>query len=446
MKLHTSFARTLVLAAASLPLTGYAQDVAVPVAPPAAVEVQVEAPTVVPAPEPPVRIGIAQPHVVARPMPFGPTIHLKGDFFAGGHVGHPDGLLVQATPKPTAVPARVPPMPPMPPMPAGRNGPFYVGGGLYEQARSSIDAGRYDQALGQLKRLIQQNDGKGDPIEQKVDAAHYWKAYSELKLQSLTDALATLETMQKRFTESRWLKDARALEVEVRQASGQKVSPEAQADEELKLLALRGLMQTDPDRTIPQVEQLLAGNSSVRLKESALFVLSQSRSPRATQIIANAARNSSNPDLQLKAVRYLGASRAEDAFKTLEEVYRSTSDQAVKRAIIQSFAGNRALDKLSGLVKVERDVNMRKIIVRNVGSIDRGKSGEVLRSLYSSEKEPELRREIISSLASQRNVTILIALARVEKDPATKQLIVSHISNQSRGSKEATDYLLELLK
>jgi hypothetical protein len=317
-------------------------------------------------------------------------------------------------------------------------------GGLYEQARASIDAGRYDRALDQLTRLIQQHDGKANAIEQKVDAAHYWKAYSELKLQSLSDALATIDTMQKRFADSRWLKDARALEVEVRQASGQNVSPEAQADEELKLLALRGLMRTDPDRTIPQIEQLLAGNSSVRLKENALFVLSQSRSPRATQIIANAARNSSNPDLQLKAVRYLGAARSEDASKTLEDVYRSTTDQAVKRAIIQSFAGNRALDKLSGLVQIERDVTMKKIIVRNVGGMDRNKSGEVLRSLYGSEKEPDLRREIVSALASQRNATVLVALARPEKDPALKQHIVSHLSRMQ--SKEATDYLLELLK
>jgi hypothetical protein len=439
MKLHTFFARTLVLAGcASLPLTAYAQDVVVPVAAPTAhphVVVEPSGPTF-----------HLDGDLAVRPAPFEGTIHLKGDFFGGGHAGHPD-LFVQATPKPipTRVPP-VPPMPPMPPMPPGRNGAFYAGGGLYEQARASIDSGRYEQALGQLKRLIQQNDGKGDPIEQKVDAAHYWKAYSELKLQSLTDALATLETMQKRFGDSRWLRDARALEVEVRQASGQKVSPEAQADEDLKLLALRGLMRTDPNLAVPQVEQLLAGNSSVRLKENALFVLSQSGSPRATQIIANAARNSSNPDLQLKAVRYLGATRTEEASKTLEEVYRSTADQAVKRAIIQSFAGSRALDKLSGLVKVEKDVDMKKILVRNVGSIDREKSGELLRSLYGSEKDPELRREIISSLAGQRNVTVLIALARAEKDPATKQYIVTHISNQSRGSKEATDYLLELLK
>ena len=40
---------------------------------------------------------------------------------------------------------------------------------------------------------------------------------------------------------SRWLDDAKALRVELRQASGQPVSADIQNDEELKLIALNGL-------------------------------------------------------------------------------------------------------------------------------------------------------------------------------------------------------------
>ena len=42
--------------------------------------------------------------------------------------------------------------------------------------------------------------------------------------------------MRKRFPQSRWAKDAQALDVEIRQASGQSVSPDGQANEELKKL------------------------------------------------------------------------------------------------------------------------------------------------------------------------------------------------------------------
>ena len=116
----------------------------------------------------------------------------------------------------------------------------------------------------------------------------------------------------------------------MRQASGQAVSPDGQPDDDLKLLALRGLMQSDPERAVPMVEQILSGNSSIKVKENALFVLSQSRSARAHEILGNVAKGGSNPDLQMKAIRYLGAMGGPDNAQILDEAYRATSDEAVK--------------------------------------------------------------------------------------------------------------------
>lgn len=87
------------------------------------------------------------------------------------------------------------------------------------------------------------------------------------------------------YAESRWLNDAKALAIEIQQAEGKPVSPEAQADEELKPLAIHGLMQSDPEKAIPLLEKLLQGTSSPRVKENALFVLLQSKSPRAREIV-----------------------------------------------------------------------------------------------------------------------------------------------------------------
>jgi DNA-binding SARP family transcriptional activator len=90
---------------------------------------------------------------------------------------------------------------------------------LYRQARQSIDQGRYETAIEQLDRLV------GLAVANRVDAALYWKSYTLAKQGQRAAALATLADMQKRFADSRWLKDARALEVEIRQASGQGSRP-----------------------------------------------------------------------------------------------------------------------------------------------------------------------------------------------------------------------------
>jgi len=255
------------------------------------------------------------------------------------------------------------------------------GDALYEQARNLIERGRYDAALQQFDRLAEMKTPR-------TDAAMYWKAYAAEKLGNQAQALATLADLQKQFADSRWLKDARALELEVRQASGQRVSPDAQPDEDLKLLALQGLMQNQPDEALPVIEKMLAGSDNVRVKDRALFLLSRSRNARARDIIASTAKSGSNPDLQLRAITYLGMMRdangaAPEATSALQDVYRTTSDDSVKRAVIRS-------------------------------------------------------------MGMSNNAASLVAIARTEKNAELKKEIVARLSTMK--TKEATDYLLELLK
>jgi len=72
------------------------------------------------------------------------------------------------------------------------------------------------------------------------------------------------------------------------------------------------------------------------------------------------------------------------------------------------------------------------------------KSGDALRSMYASETSPESKKDIVNALYAQRNAALLVDLARAEKDPAMKKEIVSRLSTMR--VKEATDYMLELLK
>ena len=244
-----------------------------------------------------------------------------------------------------------------------------------------------------------------------MDAALYWKSYSLAKQGQRDQALSTLADLQKRFADSRWMKDAKALEVEVRQASGQAVSPDSQNDEEIKLLALRGLMQGDPDRVVPMIEKLLAGNSSVKMQENALFVLGQSRSAKAREILAGVARTG-NPDLQLRAIRYLGAAGGTENRQLLDEVYRTSNDTAVKRAILRGFmtSGDRA--KLLSVAKSDTSAELRGEAIQQLGAM--GGSAE-LSELYQSEASAEVKRRIIQGLFVSGSFDKLSELARSEK-------------------------------
>ena len=366
---------------------------------------------------------------------------------------------------------------------------------LYDEGREAIEDGRFDRAIDRFNRVIDMKGGR-------TDAALYWKAYSQSKLGQRADALNTLADLQKRFGDSRWLKDAKALEVEVRQASGQTVAPGTMDDEELKLMALRGIMQSDPDQAVPIVEKMLSGTNSPKVKDRALFVLSQSRSARARDVIAGVAKGNANPDLQLRAIRYVGLMGGPDSRQLLGDVYKSSNDVAVKRAILRSFMtandkerllaaaksetepGLRAeavrqlgvihasgelaqlyqsetnvelkkailqamfvggdADKLIELAKNERDPELRKSAIRNLGLMKRPGTTETLTGIYGSDQSPDVRKAVINALFLQNNAAALVTLARAEKNPEMKKEIVQKLSVMK--SKEATDYLLELLK
>jgi hypothetical protein len=201
-------------------------------------------------------------------------------------------------------------------------------------------------------------------------------------------------------------------------------------------------MQSDPDRAVPMIEQVLSGSSSIKVKENALFVLSQSKSARAREILGNIAKGSGNPDLQMRAIRYLGVMNGPGNDQILEDAYRASTDEAVKRAIIRSFmvSGNRAR-----LTAIAGDTNsspaLRGEAVQQLGVMH---AGDELARLYARESAPEVKKRIIQGLFISRDATRLVELAKAEKDMDLKKDIVQKLSLMK--SKEATDYLVELLK
>src|SRR5919112_5623228 len=142
----------------------------------------------------------------------------------------------------------------------------------YDEGRELLDQGKYDRAA---ERFTDVASMKGS----RVDAALYFKAWAQNKAGQRADALSTIATLAKEFPKSRYLTQARALESEGRRDSGQPVRPESESDDDLKLMALNALQNSDPESAIPMLEKLLEGTASPRLKSKALFVLAQSNSP-----------------------------------------------------------------------------------------------------------------------------------------------------------------------
>lgn len=369
---------------------------------------------------------------------------------------------------------------------------------LYDDATDALDDEQWSKAAAKFQKCAELKGAH-------ADASLYWKAYALSKGGHRTEALETLVTLQKMYPKSRWIEDGKQLELEVRRNTGQPVDAkkvESVEDEDLKLMAINSLMQTEPDRAIPLLEGIInSPKASAKMKERALFVLSQSSSQKATDILVRMAK-SGNPELQSKAIRYLGIMGSERNRQVLYDIYTSTGDVSLKKSILKSFmvSGDRTrllnlarneqnpelrgdaitqlgvsgarnelaelyssepsielrkkiiqamfiggnADKLGEIARSEKNEELRLTAIKNLGLLGGTKTGQILVSMYQSDSNPEVRKACVNGLFLQNNGAALVQLARAEKDPEMKKSIVSKLSIMH--SKEATDYLLEFLR
>ena len=293
---------------------------------------------------------------------------------------------------------------------------------FYEQGQNAIERAQWQQAIERFTVLV-------DSKAPRADAALYWRAYSLDKLNRQSEALTSVAELLKGYPSSRWVADARALEIQVRQRAGQPVSPEVQADEELKLFAIQGLQHQDPEQAIPMLEKLLQGTSSPRMKERVLFVLAQSNAARARQVMTTVARGGSNPDLQMKAIQYIGMQGSQPNRQLLGEIYTSSTDVDVKRQILRAYmmAGDR--ERVLAAATGEQSPQLRAEAVRQLGMM--GARDEVWQ-LYQKETDPQVRSQIIQGLFMAGDSTHLLEVANNDASPDLRRRAIQHLGMMGR--------------
>lgn len=365
---------------------------------------------------------------------------------------------------------------------------------LYRKGSRAIDDEQWSDAIATFSEIVRR--GGSD-----TDRALYWLAHAQYKSGRASEALSSISTLRQKFPKSSWIDDAKALELEIRQSSGQHVAPEAIQDDELKLIAITSLMNADPERAVPMLEKMLhSGNSDT--KERALFVLGQIQTPSAAKALEAAARGSYGADVQEEAIHAIATTAAGRNKQLLLDVFQSSHDENVKESILDAFMvmGDREqlvrvasaepspdlrseaarllgtmhataeldrlyateksqdvkediiqaffiagdVDKLAALARTEPNADLRGAAIQGLGTSGAKRTAGLLLELWNGARDGETKEAILDALFVQNNATALIGLARKEQDREMKREIVQRLSNMH--SKEAQDYMLELLR
>ena len=289
---------------------------------------------------------------------------------------------------------------------------------LYYDGTRAINEGRWSDAIALFNKVVQQHG-------QRAEGALYWRAYAENKEGQPARAISTCAELRHIDSKSEWLDECGALEIEIRGRSAQPVQPQAEQDEDLKLLALNAIMQQDEARAIPAIQQILNGNGSDKLKERALFVLSQSNSKQAQDLIGQIARGQSNPALQVKAIHMLSV-RGKQSVELLGDIYRHSSNDAVKKAILQSYLVTGSADKLVEAVRNESDPQLVKTALQSLGAMG---ATTQLQTVYNETKSSEAKEHIINSLiaAGPKGTAVLGTIAATEQNPDLRRRAVRNL-------------------
>lgn len=107
------------------------------------------------------------------------------------------------------------------------------------------------------------------------------------------------------------------------------------ASEELKMAAIEALISAPPERALPLVNKVLAGDHSADAKEKALFVLSQIDAPEAQATLMQFATEA-NGELQAEAIRMIGISGNDVSLASLRDIYAAGSSEA-REAVLEAY-------------------------------------------------------------------------------------------------------------
>jgi HEAT repeat protein len=317
----------------------------------------------------------------------------------------------------------------------------------FTQARSFVDAGQWEQAASTFDRFVAQY-----PKDKNIDAALYWLAYAHNRQGNPAAAEAPLARLLQSYPKSTWADDAKALRFEVFAKLGKPApaADEAEANDELIIIALKTLCENDRVGCSTRVGEVLRSNKSARVKEAAIILLGRYGGNEAVPSLVQMSRTEANEKLRMRAISALGATNDERGLDVLREIAmgaafadNSPTDSAIHA--LASHARARAVALLGEVATRGQNVKARTHAIELL-SRRRGDNvvDELLR-LYDAIPDVAVRKYVVAGLGNRKDpraLNKLIEVARTSPDVQLRRQAIHAIPN--RGDEQDLSVLLSL--
>jgi HEAT repeat protein len=196
-------------------------------------------------------------------------------------------------------------------------------------------------------------------------------------------------------------------------------------DDDLRITALNALIQMDSDRALPVIRGLLEkrDEDSAGLRRRALFILAQSDSDEAGDLLLEVVREDPDSEVRAEAVFWLGQVPGDEALTAIRLVLDESDDPVVQDKAIHALSQHddpRALQTLREVAGDSRKPDhLREQAIFWLGNSDDDEEVEFLKGLYRKLSDRDMKETIIASVArheSRDSQKWLMNLVRDEKE------------------------------
>jgi HEAT repeat protein len=282
------------------------------------------------------------------------------------------------------------------------------------------------------------------PRDNDVDAALYWYAYALKRQGNTKEAAKALKRLIKEHRHSGWREEADAMLTELAPALGQtEIIDNAlgKENEELKLIALQSLFDSDPERALGYVAEWLKPNSTAsrHLKESAVSLLGAHGGKQAVPLLLEIARNQPDAKLRQTAIHRLGEAGGESVMDELMRIYAADPDIKIKQQVLHALAemdGARASAKLLEIAQnSNEEIGMRQAAIHRLADKD-GSVDNLLR-IYDTDRTLEIRRRLLNVFSESddpRAAAKLLEVARTGDNVELRRYAVRRLGEHNGDS------------
>ncbi|MFL5605583.1 MAG: HEAT repeat domain-containing protein [Gemmatimonadaceae bacterium] len=296
---------------------------------------------------------------------------------------------------------------------------------LYKLARAALNDGDYRRAATLFAMVADRY-----PDSEFAPDALYYRAYALYRSgtsRELDMAVADLDRQATRYPKAGTLNDAKQLRASIRAEQAKRGDGNAgeeiitggkvllsekrcpTEDDEMRMTALRGLIQQDPDQVLPVLQKVLErkDDCSVGLRRQAVYLLAQTKEEERADILLRVASTDPSVNVRREAVQWLSQVNTERAARALDSILFNTTDADLRDKSLYALSQHRspvarlAIRRFAEMSSVPTDLRVRAVYYVGNGRRN-GDESDYLRALFAKTASPEIREAIIRAVANQK--------------------------------------------